>query len=147
MLDIKNNSNQIRVNIENGQACVTTADGRFHVAPRGGTAAVASCPMCLMIGALGSCIMLTLNAVAMHKKIDLGYSWVSLDYRKEDDSKTRFLVDVKLDQRLTDREQKILFRSARLCDVGKILKGDVQIDYNLLDQDPAPNSLRTVSAG
>mgnify|MGYP001551886517 CR=1 FL=1 len=142
-----NNPNQIRVNIENGLANVTTAEGRFHVAPRGGTSAVASCPMCLMLGALGSCIMLTLNAVAVHKEIDLGNSWISLDYIKEDDSKTRFLVDVTLDPRLTDREQKILFRSARLCDVGKILKSDVQIDYSLLDQDHSPVSLKTVQAG
>lgn len=132
--------NQIRVNIEDGLACVTTAESRFHVAPRNGTSAVASCPMCLMLGALGSCIMLTLNAVAEHKEISLGNTWIDLDYIKEGDSTTRFLVDIQLDENLTDREQKILYRSARLCEVGKMLKTDVQIDYHLKDHPPSSTS-------
>ncbi|MFH2093824.1 MAG: OsmC family protein [Pseudomonadota bacterium] len=130
----KGNSNPIRVHIENDQACVTTADGRFYVAQEGQSNAVASCPMCLMLGALGSCIMLTLNAVARHKGIQMLESAVFLDYYREKNGNTRFLVTLKLDKHLTDREHKILYGSARACEVGKILKSDVQIDYHLLDQ-------------
>ncbi len=128
------NFNQIRVGIENDQACVTTGDGRFHVAQQGGTGAMASCPMCLMLGALGSCIMLTLNAVAQNKGIALDDSHVLLDYFRSKEGDTRFQVDLKLTKDLSDREQTILYRSAALCEVGKILKSDVQIDYHLLDQ-------------
>lgn len=130
-----NSRTQIRVNIENDRACVTTADGRFHIAADGGGDALPGCPAGLMLGALGSCIMLTLRAVAHHKKIDLGTTHVCLDYHTINQSNTRFVVDVTLDDRLTDREQKILFRSAQLCEVGKILKSDVCIEYHLTDTD------------
>ena len=125
--------NSVRVDIENDQARVITADGRFHVARRGSSNAVASCPMCLMLGALGSCIMLTLDAVAKNKDIPLGDTHVILDYVTLSSGQTRFQVQMKLARGLTDREEKILFRSARLCDVGKILKSDISIDYQLLD--------------
>lgn len=131
-----NTGNQIRVEIENGQACVTTPDGRFHVAQQGGTNAMASCPMCLMLGALGSCIMLTLNAVAQNKGISLNDTHVLLDYYRTQTGNTHFQVNLRLTDNLTDREQKILFRSAQLCEVGKILKSDISIDYHLLDQAP-----------
>ena len=75
--------------------------------------------------------MLTLNAVAEHKEIDLGESDVRIDYVAAKSGGTRFLVDIKLDNRLSDRERKILFHSARICDVGKVLKSDVTIDYQL----------------
>lgn len=136
-MGIVQNTNQIRVHIENDQACVTTGDGRFHVAQKDRvdqTNALVSCPMCLMLGALGSCIMLTLNAVAKNKGIVLNDTHVCLDYSQTKEGRTQFYVDVKLDDYLTDREEKILYRSASLCEVGKILKSDVQIDYHLLDQ-------------
>lgn len=94
--------------------------------------------MQLMLGALGACIMLTVNAVAKHKGIDIGDSDVCLDYCKDNNGGTRFQVGLKLDGHLTSRERKILYQSARICEVGKIIKGDVQIDYDLLD--PASNS-------
>ncbi len=129
-----NHQDKIRVSIKNGQACVDSGDGRFFVAQTGKSSAMASCPMHLMLGALGSCIMLTLDAVAQNKSIPLGDTHVTLDYRREKDGSTRFEVGISLAQGLTEREQKILYRSAALCEVGKILKSNVQIDYHLADQ-------------
>lgn len=119
--------------MDNDQALVTTANGRLHVSQKDRTNAISSCPMQLMLGALGACIMLTVNAVAKHKGIDIGDSDVCLDYCKDESGGTRFLVDLKLDERMTSRQRKILYQSARICEVGKIIKGDVQIDYDLLD--------------
>lgn len=125
--------NRIRVSMDNDQALVSTTSGSFHVCRRNRANAVSSCPMHLVVGALGACIMLTLNAVAEHKGIDLGESDVRIDYVHTKSGETRFLVDLKLDSRLSDRERKILFHSARICDVGKVLKSDVSIDYQLLE--------------
>ncbi len=125
--------NRIQVRMDNDQALVSTASGSFHVCQRNSANAVSSCPMHLVVGALGACIMLTLNAVAEHKEIELGESDVRIDYVTAKNGGTRFLVDLNLDDRLTDRERKILFHSARICDVGKVLKSDVDIDYRLLE--------------
>jgi len=141
--------NRIHVKMDNDQALVSTASGRFHVCQRNSVNAVSSCPMHLVVGALGACIMLTLNAVAEHKEIDLGESDVRIDYVTAKSGGTRFMVDLKLDDRLTDRERKILFHSARLCDVGKVLKSDVAIDYRLLEdaETAATESTITRAAG
>lgn len=125
--------NQIRVQIESDEALVTSATGRLHVTQKDRSNAISSCPMQLMLSALGACIMLTVNAVAKNKGIALGDSDIHLDYVQQKIGGTRFQVVLKLDDQLTSRERKILYQSARICEVGKIIKGDVQIDYDLLD--------------
>ena len=125
--------NQIQVRLDNGEALVTSASGQFHVSQKDRPNAISSCPMHLMLGALGACIMLTLHAVSRHKGIAIGDSDIRLDCVQEKDGRTRFRVALKLDDRLTDREQKILYQSARVCEVGKVLKSDVQIDYHLME--------------
>lgn len=127
------NPNRIRVQLDNDQALVTAGDNSFHVTQRDRVTAVSSCPMHMMLGALGACIMLTLRAVGQHKGISLDGSDVSLDYFQGPKGETRFHVELTLADHLTDRERKILYQSARICEVGKILKGDVQIDYALSD--------------
>jgi uncharacterized OsmC-like protein len=87
--------------------------------------------MHMLVGALGACIALTLDAVAANKGIDVSNLTVRLGHQADGQDGTRFTVDIDLGPDLTEREQKILYRSARLCDVGKVLKGDVQIDYHL----------------
>jgi uncharacterized OsmC-like protein len=121
------------VQIDRDQALVTTATGRLHVSQKDRTNAISNCPMQLMLGALGACIMLTVNAVAKHKGIAIDDSFVCMEYFKEKSGGIRFQVDLKLNDRLTSRERKILYHSARACEVGKIIKGDVRIDYDLLD--------------
>lgn len=138
--------NRIHVRMDSDQALVSTASGSFHVCQRDRANAISSCPMHLVVGALGACIMLTLNAVAEHKGIDIGESDVSLDYAYAKSGKTKFLVDIKLDSRLSDRERKILFHSARICDVGKVLKSDVAIDYRLLEDAETVTTTTTEAA-
>ena len=87
--------------------------------------------MHMLLGALGACIVLTLNAVAENKGIDLTDLKVGLDYHKNESGGTQFFVDLNFSSALTDRERKIMYQSARLCEVGKLLKGDVRIDYEL----------------
>jgi uncharacterized OsmC-like protein len=132
------NRDQIQVRLEGGQACVSFAGGRFFVRQQNHHDASAGCPMQLMLGALGSCIILTLHAVAQHKGIVLRDTHLALEYHRNSNDGTRFEVTLNLDDHLTDRERKILYQSARICEVGKILKSDVQIDYHLLE----PQSVR-----
>ena len=44
---------------------------------------------------------------------------------------TRFVVDIDFGGGLTQREQSILFNSARNCETSKILTGNIGIDYML----------------
>jgi uncharacterized OsmC-like protein len=85
-----------------------------------------------VLTALGSCIVLTLSAVADHKKITLQ----KLDVRvgcltgNGDSPSTRFTIHIDLGNSLTQRERAILFNSARHCEVGKILTGPIDIVYD-----------------
>ena len=115
---------------DNG-ALITAAGRSFEVARRDDRAARAGCPMHLLVGALGACIAMTLDAVAEHKGIDITDLKVHVGYEKDKAGGTQFQVDLNLSPTLTDRERKILYQSARLCEVGKLLKGDVQIDYQV----------------
>ena len=125
------NNNQTWAQLCSDGALITTGGRNFKVARRDDDAARTGCPMHMLLGALGACIVLTLNAVAEHKGIDLKDLKVRLDYQQNDAGGTQFHVDLNLNSALTDRERKILHQSARLCEVGKLLKGDVQIDYQL----------------
>jgi hypothetical protein len=42
-------------------------------------------------------------------------------------------VVLQLDADLSERERKILYQSAKLCEVGKVLKSDVAIDYRVCE--------------
>ena len=118
-------------------ALINSGGRQFTVARRDNEAALAGCPMHMLLGALGACIVLTVNAVAEHKQIDLKDLKVRLDYQQDDRGATRFDVDLSLGSALTDRERKILYQSARLCEVGKLLKSDVHIDYRLKNAEVA----------
>jgi hypothetical protein len=43
---------------------------------------------------------------------------------------TRFKINIDVGSGLTQRERAILFNSARNCEVGKILTGPIDIEYN-----------------
>ncbi|MGD9364767.1 MAG: OsmC family protein [Desulfobacteraceae bacterium] len=130
--------NQISVQLDDDRALIRAAGNTYHVAQKDRTDARAGCPMHLMLGALGACIMLTLKAVADHKGICLGSPDIHIDYYRNDHGDTRFQVVLKLDDHLSERERKILYQSARVCEVGKILKSDVHIDYRLADNAGKP---------
>jgi len=71
-------------------------------------------------------------AVADHKGIRLDTAEVRLRYRISEGSpwRTEFHSDIELGPHLTDREHKILFNSARLCEVNKILSGEFAFTYH-----------------
>ena len=79
---------------------------------------------------------LTMAAVAANKGIRLGKLAVSVESRTElaDRSATTvFASRVELDKELTARERRILFNSARLCEVHKMLKGEITFEEELIE--------------
>lgn len=77
--------------------------------------------------------MLTLAAVADNKKIRPDKIDVRIGYRIQPGRKwlTSFQIHVDLGNGLTPRERTILFNSARLCEVSKLLAGEKKFSYEL----------------
>lgn len=75
--------------------------------------------------------MLTLSAVADHKKITMEKLEVRVGCLTGNGASpsTRFKIKIDIGSALTQREQAILFNSARHCEVGKILAGPIDIEY------------------
>ena len=79
---------------------------------------------------------LTIAAVAAHKGIAVRHLAVSVEGRTElaeRRASTRFISRVELDAGLTARERTLLFRSARLCEVHKMLHGDISFEETCVD--------------
>ncbi len=79
---------------------------------------------------------LTMAAVAANKGITLGRLAVSVESRTElagRSAATHFFSRVELDKGLTAREQRILFNSARLCEVHKMLRGEITFEEELTE--------------
>ncbi|MBN1136940.1 MAG: OsmC family protein, partial [Anaerolineae bacterium] len=79
---------------------------------------------------------LTMAAVAANKGITLGRLAVSVESRTElADRKaaTVFTSRVELDKGLTARERRILFNSARLCEVHKMLRGEITFEEEITE--------------
>lgn len=79
---------------------------------------------------------MTLAAVADHKKITPGRLNVRIGYRIEPGKRwrTAFKVIIDLGQGLTPRERKILYNSARFCEVAKLLSGEKTFEYELVPE-------------
>lgn len=122
-----------RVRICDDQAVIRNGNSSFRVARRDDTGGRVDCPMQMMVGALGACIALTLDAVAKHKGIALTDFEARLDYFTDGNGTTKFDVVLQLGPELSDRERKILYQSAKLCEVGKILKSNIEIDCRVCD--------------
>jgi uncharacterized OsmC-like protein len=77
--------------------------------------------------------VLTLSAVADHKKIALEKLVVHVGCMTENgiSQSTQFKIKIDLGDGLTQRELTILLNSARNCEVSKILKGKIDIDYEI----------------
>jgi uncharacterized OsmC-like protein len=75
---------------------------------------------------------LTLSAVADNKKISLKKLEVRVGCKTGNGTSrsTRFTISIDAGNGLTQREQAILFNSARNCEVGKILAGAIDIEYS-----------------
>ena len=79
-------------------------------------------------------MVLTMAAVADNKKILLDSIDLNIDYRIQPGKKwlTSFNVRIDLGRGMTRRERTILFNSARLCEVSRILAGDKTFEYELI---------------
>ncbi len=88
------------------------------------------CPVELLAASLASCITLTLAAVAEHKEIELGNLEVEVGIEQEGEG-GRISATIGVRGNLTEREKKILFNSAKYCEVGKLLEGPVAFEFAL----------------
>jgi uncharacterized OsmC-like protein len=85
-------------------------------------------------------MVLTMAAVAEHKGIGLKDLSVSVRARTDFDGRsavTRFSSELGLGEELTARELRILFNSARTCEVHKMLQGEVSFVEYLVNDAPA----------
>ena len=82
---------------------------------------------------------LTIAAVAENKKIQLEKAeiQIALQTTENKPSITVVRININLGNRLTPRERKILFNSARMCEVNKMLSGGFKFDYQLIPKDTA----------
>jgi uncharacterized OsmC-like protein len=74
-------------------------------------------------------MVLTMAAVAANKGIALDKVEVQVENRVEEagrQQKTIFVTIIDLGLGLTERERRILFNSARLCEVHKLLRGSIE---------------------
>jgi uncharacterized OsmC-like protein len=81
-------------------------------------------------------MVLTMAAVAAHKGIALDKLEARVETRVEEagrQQKTTFVSVVDLGSGLTKRERRILFNSARLCEVHKLLRGAIEFRENLIE--------------
>jgi uncharacterized OsmC-like protein len=92
-------------------------------------------------------MVLTMAAVATSKNMALDRLEVRVETHIEEDShhqKTAFVTAIDLGLGLTDRERKILFNSARQCEVHKLLRGAIEFRENLVS-DRAVVTTRAIS--
>jgi uncharacterized OsmC-like protein len=81
-------------------------------------------------------MVLTMAAVAEQKGIALTRLAASVEGNTElgdRSTTTRFTSTLDLGEGLTPREQRILFNSARRCEVHKMLRGEIAFDERLKD--------------
>ncbi len=82
-------------------------------------------------------MVLTMAAVAANKGIVLNGLEVQVETRLEGaghQQRTTFVTAIDLVADLTERERKILFNSARHCEVHKLLGGSIEFNETLVRQ-------------
>lgn len=80
-------------------------------------------------------MVLTMAAVAANKGIQVGKLEAQVDAVTdvtEGGQRTKFSSTLDLGQGLNDREIKILFNSARRCEVHKLLGGQIEFEEKLV---------------
>ena len=82
-------------------------------------------------------MVLTISAVAENKKINLKKCDIQITHRITANYplKTAFQIIMDLGRGLTAREKKILFYSARSCEVNKMLKGEFEFHYEHIPEE------------
>jgi uncharacterized OsmC-like protein len=74
-------------------------------------------------------MVLTMAAVAANKNMALDRLEVRVETHIEEDErqqKTTFVTAIDLGSGLTERERRILFNSARRCEVHRLLRGSIE---------------------
>jgi uncharacterized OsmC-like protein len=92
------------------------------------------CPMELISASLGACMLLTTAAVAADKGIEasgLGVRVTAEVVQDSRQSRATFRSQIHLGEGLTERERRILFNSARRCEVHKLLAGEAEFSEEL----------------
>jgi uncharacterized OsmC-like protein len=117
----------------NGQTKVLIGDRTLDVDRRDASARENICPMELVSAALGSCIAMTIEAVAEEKgilpeKIEVQ---VIRETTVNDEWKTNFTFKIDLGEGLSKREQVLLYNAARTCEVKRMISGEVKFDFQL----------------
>ncbi|MGD2205925.1 MAG: hypothetical protein PVH17_04015 [Anaerolineae bacterium] len=80
-------------------------------------------------------MVLTMAAVAENKRISITQLAASVEGSTEfvgRQTTTRFVSKLDLGEGLTRRERRILFNSARQCEVHKMLRGEIHFEDRLL---------------
>ena len=80
-------------------------------------------------------MVLTMTAVAANKGIALDNLEVQVETRIEEpgpQQKTTFVTIIDLGLGLAERERKILFNSARRCEVHRLLRGSIEFRETLV---------------
>lgn len=84
-------------------------------------------------------MVLTMAAVAEHKGIDISHMEATVEGRTEFaglGATTRFVSHLALGEGLTDREIRILYNSAKQCEVHKMLRGQIAFEERLATVGP-----------
>lgn len=82
-------------------------------------------------------MVLTMAAVAVHKGITLDKLEVQIETRvgeADGRQRTTFVAEVDLGSGLNERQRRILFNSARYCEVHKLLEGSIQFEETLASE-------------
>jgi uncharacterized OsmC-like protein len=83
-------------------------------------------------------MVLTMAAVAANKGIVLDKLEVQVETRIEEtdhQQRTTFATEIDLGSGLTERERRLLFNSARRCEVHKLLRGSLEFRETLTKED------------
>jgi uncharacterized OsmC-like protein len=81
-------------------------------------------------------MVLTMAAVAEHKGMAVSRLAASVEGRTEfvgRQTSTHFVSQIDLGEGLSPREQRILYNSARQCEVHKLLRGEITFDEHLAE--------------
>jgi uncharacterized OsmC-like protein len=81
-------------------------------------------------------MVLTMAAVAEHKGIAVTRLAATVEGRTEFAQRrtaTHFVSELDLGEELTPREQRILYNSAKQCEVHKMLRGEIVFDERLVE--------------
>jgi uncharacterized OsmC-like protein len=81
-------------------------------------------------------MVLTMAAVAEHKGMVVSRLAASVEGRTEftgRQTNTYFVSKIDLGEGLSPREQRILYNSAKQCEVHKMLRGEISFDEHLVE--------------